>query len=93
MEFPCFARGGCIYDSQDRQRVIDIDVRVEIDEVSFSPGDLVFADVDGVVVVPQEIEHQAIDRAWNKVHDENITRDAIRAGMKAADAYKKYGVL
>ncbi|MDP6445075.1 MAG: hypothetical protein QF805_14855, partial [Pirellulaceae bacterium] len=70
-----------------------IDVRVEIDEVSFSPGDLVFADVDGVVVVPQEIEHQAIDRAWNKVHDENITRDAIRAGMKAADAYKKYGVL
>jgi regulator of RNase E activity RraA len=68
-------------------------VRVEIDEVSFSPGDLVFADVDGVVVVPQEIEHQAIDRAWNKVHDENITRDAIRAGMKAADAYKKYGVL
>jgi hypothetical protein len=27
------------------------------------------------------------------VHDENVTRDAIRAGMKATDAYKKYGVL
>ena len=56
-------------------------------------ADLVFADVDGVVVVPQAVENEAIAAAWKKVHDENITRDAIRDGMKAADAYAKYGVL
>lgn len=93
MGFAVYARGRCIYDSQNRQRVIDIDVPVEIDGVRFSPGDLVFADGDGVVVVPQEVEAEAIQRAWDKVHAENITRDAIKAGMLAADAYAKYGVL
>ena len=51
------------------------------------------ADVDGVVVVPAEIQDEAIRAAWDKVHAENITRDAIREGMKATDAYKKFGVL
>lgn len=93
MEFPVFARGTCVYDSQNRQRVVDLDVKVEIDGVVFAPGDLVFADEDGVVVVPQEIEGEAIAAAWQKVHDENVTRDAIRNGMKAGEAYAKYGVL
>lgn len=93
MGFACFARGTCVYDSRNRQRVIDIDVPVEIDGVRFAPGDLVFADEDGVVVVPQDVERDAIARAWAKIHDENVTRDAIRAGMKAVDVYRKYGVL
>jgi 4-hydroxy-4-methyl-2-oxoglutarate aldolase len=93
MQFPVFARGTCVYDSMHRQRVIDIDVPVQIDRVTISPGDLVFADEDGVVVVPQAVEKEAIRAAWNNVHAEKITRDAIKNGMKAADAYAKYGVL
>ncbi len=93
MGFSVFARGVCIYDSKDRQRVIDIDIPVEIDGVTFAPGDLVVADEDGVVVVPAKIEAEAISRAWEKVHDENRTRDEIRNGMKATAAYEKYGVL
>jgi regulator of RNase E activity RraA len=93
MQFPVFARGRCVYDSQNRQRVVDIDVDVEIDGVRFSPGDLVFADLDGVVVVPRSVEKQVIAAAWKKVHDENVTRDAIKEGMKATEAYRKYGVL
>jgi regulator of RNase E activity RraA len=93
MNFPVYSLGTCIYDSMNRQRVIDIDVPVEIDGVRFSPGDLVFADADGVVVVPRKVEKEVIQRAWKKVHDENITRDAIKGGMKAVAAYKKYGVL
>lgn len=93
MDFPVFARGTCVYDSQDRQRVVDIDVDVEIGGVRFRPGDLVFADTDGVVVVPGEVEAEAIRRAWEKVNAENVTRDAIRGGMKATEAYNKYGVL
>jgi len=93
MGFPVFARATCLYDSMNRQRVIDVDTPVEIDQVRFKTGDLVFADQDGVVVVPREIEKEAIARAWAKVHAENITRDAIKDGMKAVAAYKKYGVL
>ncbi len=93
MQFPVFARGTCIYDSKDRQRVIDIDLPVEIDGVRFWPGDLVIADEDGVVVVPRATEEAVLRRAWDKVHAENEVRDAIRGGMKATDVFRKYGVL
>lgn len=93
MNFPVYARSTCVYDSLNRQRVVDVDIPVEIDGVSFCPGCLVFADEDGVVVVPREVEAEAIQRAWDKVHAENVVRDAIRDGMKAVDAFAKYGVL
>ena len=93
MAFPIFARGTCIYDSKDRQRVIDVDVPVEIDGVRFSPGDLVIADEDGVVVVPRAVEETIIRKAWEKVHAENKVRDAIAGGMTATEAFRVYGVL
>jgi 4-hydroxy-4-methyl-2-oxoglutarate aldolase len=93
LQFPVYARGTCVYDSLHRQRVVDVDVVVEIDGVPFHPGDLVFADEDGIVVVPQKIEREAIRRAWDKVHAENAVRDDIRAGMKATAAFQKHGVL
>jgi len=93
MQFPVFARGTCIYDSQNRQRVTDLDVPVEIDGVTFEPGSLIFADDDGIVVVPPEAETEAILRAWQKVHAENEVREAIRAGMLATAAFERYGVL
>lgn len=93
MQFSVFARGACVYDGMNRIKIVDLDVPVEIDGVTFRPGELVIADRDGVVVVPREVECEAIDRAWHKVHDENRVRDAIDKGMKAVDAWKKYGVL
>jgi len=93
MGFAVFARGTSPYDSRDRNRVIDVDVPVEIDGVVFSPGDLVIADVDGIVVVPRAVEEEAIAAAWEKVNAENVVRDAISRGMTAGEAFKKYGVL
>jgi 4-hydroxy-4-methyl-2-oxoglutarate aldolase len=93
MGFPCFARATMVYDSKDRQRVIDLDVPVEIDGVRFHPGDLVIADEDGVVVVPKAVEATVIRQAWEKVHAENQVRDAIKKGMKATAAFEEFGVL
>lgn len=93
MGFPVFATAKSPYDSLHRQRVVDIDVSVEIDRVRFTPGDLVFCDEDGVVVIPQEVEEEVVEKAFEKVDAENITRDEIKNGMKATEAYKKYGVL
>jgi 4-hydroxy-4-methyl-2-oxoglutarate aldolase len=93
MGFPVFARAACVYDSKDRNRVIDVDVPVEIDGVRFSPADLVIADVDGIVVVPQSVEADVIRAAWEKVHAENEVRSAIAGGMTATEAFRKYGVL
>ena len=48
---------------------------------------------DGVVVVPQDVEEEVIRAAWAKVHAENEVRDAIRGGMGAVEAFRRYGVL
>jgi regulator of RNase E activity RraA len=93
MGFPVFARGTCVYDSRDRNRVIDIDVPVEIDGVRFSPGDLIIADADGIVVVPHVVETDVVRAAWEKVHAESEVRAAIAGGMTATEAFRKYGVL
>ena len=93
MQFPVFATARCMYDSLHRQRVIDVDIPVEIDGVRFHPGDLVFADADGIVVIPQEVEQEVIEKSLIKVEAENVTRTEIRNGMKATEAYQKYGVL
>jgi len=93
MKFPVFARGRCPYDSRDRQRVIDFDVPIEIDGVKIHPGDLIAADQDGIVIVPQAIEASVVRAAWNKVHAENEVRDAIRSGMSATVAFETFGVL
>lgn len=91
--FPAFALGTSVYDSLHRQRVIDLDVPVEIAGVTFEPGALVFCDEDGIVVVPREIEEETLAKAFHKVEAENISREEIRNGMKASLVYKKYGVL
>lgn len=93
MNFPVFARGMNPYDSRDRQRVIDVDVPVELDGVTFHPGDLVAADEDGIIVVPQEVERDVVRAAWQKAHAENQVRDAIRNGMSATKAFETFGVL
>jgi regulator of RNase E activity RraA len=93
MGFPVIARGTSPYDSLHRQRVVQIDAPVQIDGVTFQPGDLVFADRDGVVVVPQHVENRVIEQALDKVHGENKVRDAIRNGMSASQAFQTYGVL
>ncbi len=90
---PVFATAKNPYDSRNRQKVVDMDVSVEIDGVTFNPGDIVMADEDGIVVVPQEIETEVIAAAIRKVNAENISRDAIKEGMKAQEAYETFGVL
>ncbi len=60
---------------------------------AIEPGDLVFGDVDGLVVVPKRIEDEVLARAFDKVARENTTRDELLQGAKLKDVYDRYGVL
>jgi 4-hydroxy-4-methyl-2-oxoglutarate aldolase len=93
INFTVFAAATCPLDSRDRQRVRAIDAPVEIGGVTIEAGDLVFADADGVVVVPRAAEADVLAKAWEKATAENRVRDEIRAGASATDVFRKYGVL
>src|SRR5215831_11862521 len=91
--FPVFASGIKPVDSRGRGIVIDCNVRVDCGGVLVSPGDLVFADYDGVVVIPAEVLPDVIRLADDKVTRENHTREELTSGAYLRDVYEKYGVL
>src|SRR5436309_6752911 len=91
--FPVFAAGIKPVDSRGRGLVIDCNVRVDCGGVLVSPGDLVFADYDGVVVIPAEVLPDVIRLATEKVTRENHTREELLRGAYLRDVYEKYGVL
>ena len=73
--------------------MVERDVTVECRDVEVQPGDIVFGDVDGVVVIPQAHELDVIDKAIAKLTGEIHTRDALRRGESLADVFKRFGVL
>ncbi len=91
--FPVFSRGRYAQDSGPRTKVVDYRSPIEIDGVWISPGDLVFGDLDGVVIVPRRHEEEVIEKALEKASRENEVRKDIEGGMSATDAFTKYGIL
>ncbi len=93
MGLPVFGFGGYAQDQGPRGKVVDWRVPVEINGVRVKPGDLVFGDLDGVLVIPREAEVEAIRRALEKASTENKVRDAIQRGMSTVDAFRTFGVM
>ncbi len=91
--WPIFSRGAFTQDSGARSQVNDYRVPAEVGGVLVSPGDLVVADIDGVVVIPRDVEREVIDRAIHKASAENAVLRAIRSGMSSTTAWKEFGVL
>jgi 4-hydroxy-4-methyl-2-oxoglutarate aldolase len=92
-KFPVFHGGIAPLDSKGRGKVAEIDVPIACAGVQLESGDLIFGDVDGVVVVPRKVEEEVLARAFEKVSSENATRDELLRGAKLKDVYDRYGVL
>ena len=93
MDFPVFCVGMKPLDSKGRGMVMDVDCSLECGGVPVNPGDIIFGDYDGLVVVPQEIEAEVWAQAAEKVEGENVTREELLQGALLSEVYAKYGVL
>ncbi len=93
LDFPCFSMGAYAQDQAPRGKVMDFRVPVEIEGVRVNPGDIVMGDMDGVVIVPREIEAEVIERACEKATGEKGVSKAIQSGMSAVEAFKRYGIM
>jgi len=93
MGFPVFHGGIAPLDSKGRGRVMALDVPVRCAGVKIAPGDLIFGDADGVVVIPHALEEKVLALAFEKIAGEKRTLDDLRAGEKLGDVFAKYGVL
>jgi len=91
--FPVFAAGVKPVDSMGRGIVTAYNVPVECGEVTVNAGDFVFADFDGVIVVPRAMVREVIDLAVDKVRRENDSRAELMQGAFLRDVFAKYQVL
>ena len=91
--FPTFSTGRYAQDQAPRGEVTDFRTTIRIGQVSIAPGDIVFGDIDGVLVVPKAAAEDVFRRAVEKVEKENLVRIAIENGMPSVEAFATYGVM
>ena len=93
LNFPTFSYGTYSQDQAPRGKVIDYRVPIKIDNVKINPGDIVFGDIDGVCIIPQEVEKEVIDKSYEKVKGEDLVRKSIESGMTTVEAFDKFGIM
>lgn len=92
-KFKVFSGGRNPLDSKGRCIVAEYDRPVLCGGVKVNPGDMVFGDIDGVVVIPQDIADEVLEKALKKVSGENEVRKDLRSGMMLKEAFAKHGIL
>ena len=93
MDFPTFSYGSYAQDQAPRGKVIDFRVTIEMNGVRINPGDIVIGDIDGVCIVPRQIEVEVFSAAIEKARGEKTVQKAIQNGMSAVEAFAKYGIM
>ena len=93
MGFPVFAAGRNPVDTKYRGKMMWADVPGVVGEVEVNSGDLVLADNDGIVFVPNAIIEEVIGKALTKVRRETTVRQELLAGATLVDVFNKHGIL
>jgi regulator of RNase E activity RraA len=93
MGFPVYFSGIRPLDSKGRAIVQAYDVPVRCGEVLVNPGEIIYSDFDGIVVVPQAVEQDVFRRAKEKVNKENLSRKELLNGKSLREVYNKYKAL
>ena len=93
MSFPTFAFGSYGQDSAPRCKVVDFRIPIELGQVRVRPADIIFGDMDGVLLVPVEVEDEVFTRALEKARGEKLVKKAIEKGSSAVEAFEKYGIM
>lgn len=91
--WPVFSCGPWAQDSSVRTQVVDFRCPIEIGQVTIHDGDLIFGDMDGVLVIPKAVAEQVVEQALEKAAGEKKVRAAIEGGMSATEAFRVFGIL
>jgi 4-hydroxy-4-methyl-2-oxoglutarate aldolase len=93
LDFPVFGIGRSPADSKGRLDVVAIREPIVIDGVYTKQGDYILGDLDGVVIIPQEVAESVVAAAKEKVSGENTVRDELAAGVPVSEVFRKHGIL
>jgi 4-hydroxy-4-methyl-2-oxoglutarate aldolase len=89
-KFPIFHKFTMPGDAVGRFNIVDFGCPVSIGGVRVAPGDYVFGDEDGVVMIPKALTLEVLAKAEAVCAKENKIRDAIEDNASLADLYVKF---
>ena len=91
--FPVFSTGTYAQDQGPRGKVIDYRAPIEFGGGRGEPGDVVYGDIDGTLIVPKAAVEEAFSRAIEKARGEKNVLKALQEGMTTVDAFRKFGIM
>lgn len=91
LDYPIFAKGYCCTDVRGVATVEAQNKVIKIREVEVYPGDLIFADINGIVVIPRKYEHEVLRKALETIKTERNVVDKILLKTDAYEIYKEEG--
>ena len=91
--FPLFCRGRHMSDLLYHRQITAIGEPVICGDVTVHPGDLMLGAEDGALVVPVDLIEEVITEGFEKAQTESKVRVALRQGMSAAEAYRRFGTM
>jgi regulator of RNase E activity RraA len=66
-------------------------VPIQVGGVVIKPGDIIMADIDGVIVIPRKIAEQVLLRAEQIEKNEIEIKEWVDAGMTTAEIHDRGG--
>jgi 4-hydroxy-4-methyl-2-oxoglutarate aldolase len=73
--------------------VTAVDVPVVLGTREVRPGQVVFADADGIVLIPPEVEAEVVTGALRRVEEESQVRNDLRKGSSFREVWERYHIL
>jgi 4-hydroxy-4-methyl-2-oxoglutarate aldolase len=93
MGFAVFANGTSPVDSAGRQAIEAFGEPVVCGNVEVHPGDVVFGDPMGVVVIPSALLEETLRLAEEKASGEDVVRVELARGDDPAEVFARHGIL
>ena len=96
--FPVFFRGKSPLTSKGRCEINECQIPIIMDgacgySVTINPGDYIFGDIDGVVIIPKDIIMEVLEQSFETIIKENETRDGLLAGKSLQEVYEIHGTI
>lgn len=96
--FPVFFRGKSPLTSKGRCEINECQIPITMEgackySVTINPGDYIFGDIDGVVIIPKDIVMEVLERSFETIEKENETRDSLLKGASLEEVYAIHGTI
>ncbi|SHF22607.1 Regulator of RNase E activity RraA [Marinitoga hydrogenitolerans DSM 16785] len=91
LDFPVFSKGYCSKDVRKRATLESINKPIKIEGVQIKPGDLIFGDIEGIIVIPKKFENIILKKAIERIKNEKGILNNILEDFSIVEIIDKNG--